>query len=182
MYRHIWLYDFEYIEPEGGLPDPVCMCAFDLVTERTIKLWGPAELRFCPFDTGPDLVFVAYNAAAEISCHLALNWPIPSRILDLYVEFRLITNSTQRKRGLLDALIHFGEPHIDHGEKEEMRARVMAGPPWTAKDRDDILAYCMEDVTALQRLILILNQLWRLPLDAGAKPSYAPGIWRRWHA
>ena len=69
------------------------------------------------------------------------------------MEFRLITNSTQRKRGLLDALIHFGEPHIDHGEKEEMRARVMAGPPWTAKDRDDILAYCMEDVTALQRLI-----------------------------
>ena len=41
-----------------------------------------------PYPIGPDVLFVAYFASAELGCHLALGWPLPARVLDLYAEFR----------------------------------------------------------------------------------------------
>jgi hypothetical protein len=37
-------------------------------------------------------------------------------------------------------------------EKEAMRQRILAGPPWSAEERADILDYCAGDVRALERL------------------------------
>ena len=52
------------------------------------------------------MLFVAYYAPAELSCFLALGWPLPARILDLYIEFRAETNGLALPigRGLLGAL------------------------------------------------------------------------------
>ena len=41
-----------------------------------------------PYPTGPGSLFVAYYASAELGCHLALGWPLPARVLDLYAEFK----------------------------------------------------------------------------------------------
>jgi hypothetical protein len=38
-------------------------------------------------------------------------------------------------------------------EKDEMRALVMRGSPWTAEERAAVLDYCMSDVDALARLV-----------------------------
>ena len=41
-----------------------------------------------PYATGGDVLFVAFYASAELVCYRVLGWPMPERILDLYVEFR----------------------------------------------------------------------------------------------
>jgi DNA polymerase-1 len=93
-YRDIWLADFEYHAPTGERPEPLCMVAIEYRSGQTLKLWAD-ELRALqqpPFPTGDDSLFVAYYASAELGCFLQLDWPLPTRILDLFAEFRVITN------------------------------------------------------------------------------------------
>ena len=90
----IWAADFEFRAPPGHNPEPICLVAKELISGRTIRLWQD-ELWAAsrpPYDTSPDTLFVAYYASAEIGCHLALGWDIPANILDLYTEFRNLTN------------------------------------------------------------------------------------------
>ena len=49
-------------------------------------------MKSAPYRTGDRALFVAYNASAEIGCHLALGWATPKNILDLFAEFRVQTN------------------------------------------------------------------------------------------
>jgi hypothetical protein len=55
--------------------------------------------------------------------------------------------------GLEGALRHFGENAIDVEHKKDMRKRIVQGPPFTAQERADILAYNLEDVTGLACLV-----------------------------
>jgi DNA polymerase-1 len=110
---------------------------------------------FPPYYTGPDLLFGAYYASAEIGCHLELCWPVPERVLDLFTEFRNHTNGLQTisGAGLLGALAHFGLNSIGAVEKNEMRDLVLRGGPWTDTERTAILDYCESDVASLARLL-----------------------------
>lgn len=154
-YREVWLVDFEFIATNGNRPVPVCLVGHELRAGRTIRLWedqfGPAP----PYATTPDTLFVAYYASAETGCHLALGWPTPTRVLDLFTEFRARTNGlwTAAGSGLLGALVHFGIDNIGADEKEEMRALVLRGGPWSAEERKAVLDYCQSDVEALRRLL-----------------------------
>ena len=71
-----------------------------------------------PYPIGPDVLFVAYLASAELGCHLALGWPLPARVLDLYVEFRNAANGTKPPNGfgLLGALTYHGQDAMDGAE------------------------------------------------------------------
>ena len=108
-----------------------------------------------PYSTGTDALFVAYFASAEIGCHLALGWPVPERVLDLFVEFRNETNGLQTISGasLLGALAQYGLDGIGAGEKDEMRDLVLRGGPWSDAERLAVLDYCQTDVEALARLL-----------------------------
>ena len=100
-------------------------------------------------------MFLAYYASAEIGCHLALGWPVPERVLDLFTEFRNHTNGipTVSGAGLLGALAHYGLDSIGTVEKDEMRDLILRGGPWTDAERVAILDYCESDVEALARLL-----------------------------
>jgi hypothetical protein len=80
-------------------------------------------------------LFIAFYASAELSCFLALGWPLPVRILDLYPEFRCRTSglSTPCGSGLLGAMAWYGLDAIDAAEKDSMRELVLRGGPWTEK-------------------------------------------------
>jgi hypothetical protein len=97
---------------------------------------------------------IAFYASAELGCHLALGWPLPARVLDLYVEFRRLTNGrpTPCGSGLLGALTWFGLDGLAAVEKAEMRELALRGGPWTAEERTVLLDYCQSDVDALTRL------------------------------
>jgi DNA polymerase I len=153
-FKNIWLVDFEFCQPEGERPVVVCMVASELFTGRVLRRWRD-ELAAPPFDLGPESLFVAFYSSAEWNCHLALGWPLPARILDLYAEFRCITSGLNRPNGsgLLGALSYFGLDALDAVEKDTMRQLVMRGGPWTNDEKRAILDYCESDVSSLARLL-----------------------------
>jgi hypothetical protein len=108
-----------------------------------------------PWTIGNDSLFVAYYASAEIGCCLVLGWPKPTRVLDLFTEFRCLTNGlpVPAGNGLLGALTFHGLDGIGAIEKEEMRNLVLRGGPWTQEERNAVLDYCQSDVDALVRLL-----------------------------
>jgi DNA polymerase I len=108
-YREIWLVDFKFIAAPGERPVPVCLVAHELRADRTIRLWQDDFREKAPYSLGADSLFVAYFAGYELGCHLALGWDQPSRILDLYAEFRNLTNGLELSdSSLLGALTYFG--------------------------------------------------------------------------
>jgi hypothetical protein len=154
-FTEIWLLDFEYISEPGSHPSPVCLVAKELVSGRRIRLWRDELGSKPPFRVEPDVLFVAYYAPAELSCFLALGWPLPTRILDLYTEFRVKTNGLPLPvgRGLLGALSYHGIAGITSDQKHDMRDLVLRGGPWTEAERRDILDYCATDVDCLAPLL-----------------------------
>jgi DNA polymerase I len=63
---------FEYEIEDGGLPCVLCMVVYvlneNLQHVRTIRLWRGDFGSTPPFDIGPDALFVAYSAWAEMTC------------------------------------------------------------------------------------------------------------------
>src|SRR5262249_19537243 len=156
-FRELWCVDFEFGADPDERPWPVCMVARELKTGRELRLWRDDLLALdrAPFDTGLDSVLVAYAASAELSCFLALGWPLPANILDLYAEHRVETNGGPPLLGnsLLNALALRGLGHIDAGEKEAMRRLVMERKHWSDAERRAILEYCGSDVHRLVALL-----------------------------
>jgi hypothetical protein len=154
-FKEVWAVDFEFAAPPGERPGPVCLVARELRSGKTIRLWrdqfGPQP----PYRTDANVLFIAYFASAEIGCHLALGWPKPQRILDLFTEFRNVTNGLPTVAGnsLLGALAAYGLDSIGALEKTEMRDLILRGGPWSCQERAAILDYCESDVAALARLL-----------------------------
>jgi DNA polymerase I len=156
-FEQVWLVDFEFTQPPGERPEPICMVAKELETGRTLRLWRDELLAMtsAPYPVTQDTLFVAYYASAEISCHLSLGWAVPVNILDLYVEFRNVTNGTDTHwgSGLLGALTWFGLDSMDAGDKEAMRDLAMRGGDYTEQEKNQLLAYCETDVISLEKLL-----------------------------
>jgi DNA polymerase-1 len=153
-YRHAWCIDFEFVAPPGHKPKPVCMVAKCLITGQTIRLWDH-ELSSCPFQMGPQDLVIAFYASAESSCIDVLGWPRPCRMLDLFTEFRCLTNGVGpgHGSGLIGALLYYGLPTIGGEEKNAMRDLIMGGGPWSDVEAAQIVAYCESDVDALRALL-----------------------------
>jgi DNA polymerase-1 len=156
-FSRVTLVDFEFGALPGERPSPICCVARDLESGQTTRLWEDdlRRRRGAPYPTDRDSLVVAYYASAEIACHLALGWPVPALVLDLFVEFRVATNGRPpiAGNGLLGALVHYGLDAIDAADKEEMRQLAMRGAPWTNAERSALLAYCEGDVVALVKLL-----------------------------
>jgi hypothetical protein len=166
-FTEVWLADFEYVAPRGDRVTPICLVARELGSGRVIRLFGDElRRRSCPpYPTDGRSLFVAYNAAAEVGCHLVLGWPVPERILDLYVEFRAITNGLRvgQSHRLLDALTYFGVNGISATHKEAMVELALRGEPFSESEQRDLLEYCESDVTALADLIPMMMPKVDLP-------------------
>lgn len=156
-YREVWLVDFEFNGAPGEIVNPVCLVARELGSGQTIRLWVDqfVGLAAAPYATDGDALVVAYYASAEVGCHEALGWPPPENVLDLFREFRALTNGTQLAAGtgLLGALAYYGLVGLAGAEKDAMRELVLTGGPWDAGEREAILDYCESDVVALAQLL-----------------------------
>jgi len=164
-FLHIWFADAEYGSQPGERPDVRCIVAKELRTGRVIRLWRDQCGALPPYDIGPDSLFVAYYASAELGCHLALGWPMPARILDLYVEFRNRTNGLEplAGSGLVGALTYYGLDAMSVAEKTEMRNLALRGGEYTPEEKMALLDYCQSDVDALTRLLPALLPSIDLP-------------------
>ena len=77
-FAEIWAVDFEFGSDPGENPEPVCLVAWELRTGRRLHVWRDDFGAAPPYPTGPDVLFVAYYASAEIGCHLASAGRCPS--------------------------------------------------------------------------------------------------------
>jgi hypothetical protein len=155
-YRQAWAVDFEFTAPPGEQPVPICVVARELQTNCIERVWlADNAPPLPPFGLGEDCLYIAYYASAELGCHLALDWPLPARILDLFAEFRRRTNGlpTPCGNGLLGALAYFGLDALAATEKVEMRQLAMRGGPFTSVEQTALIDYCQSDVDALARLL-----------------------------
>ncbi len=159
----IWAVDFEFHPvngQEGSLPVPVCMVAYNLQSGTTLRMWQAEleSLRQPPFPVDCSVLFVAFYASAEFSCFQALGWALPVNTLDLFTEFRWLTNgkAVPHGSGLLGALLYFGLPTIGAEEKTAMRDLVLRRGPWSATEQAAILDYCESDVVALAQLFPVM--------------------------
>lgn len=161
-FKTVWVVDYEFKAGSGEKPEPVCLVAHDVLSGRTLRLWRDQWGEHCPYDLGEDSLFVAYYASAEMGCHLALGWPMPLNVLDLYAEFRVETNGITLPygNGLLGALAHFGHQGMDAMEKEAMRALILSDGERTVEERSAILDYCASDVTATATLFGAMRSLF----------------------
>jgi hypothetical protein len=90
--------DFEY-ETSGGeynlvagdLPRVLCMVVRvlneNLQHVRTIRRWRGEFGKAPPFDIGPNALFVAYSAQAELTCFLTLGWKFPVHVFDQHTAY-----------------------------------------------------------------------------------------------
>jgi len=154
-FRRVMLLDFEFTAPPGERPMPLCCVARDFRAGSVSRYWLTDRPRIPPFIADEKTLFVAYYASAELSCCLALDWPLPMRILDLFVEFRALTNglSVPCGNGLLGALTYYGLDSIGGAEKQEMRQLAMRGGEYSDEERQSLLNYCQSDVDSLAHLL-----------------------------
>jgi hypothetical protein len=174
-FRYIVVADFEFefgghasfedAARSGERPRPVCLVAKELRSGQVWRIWRDELRSQPPFPIGPDSLFVAYYASAELGCSRALSWPKPANILDLFTEFRDRTNGLATPAGasLVGALAYFGLDTIGATKKDEMRALVLRGGPWSNSDRESILDYCATDIAALERLLPVMSPRIDLP-------------------
>jgi hypothetical protein len=163
------------------------MVAHELRSGRIVHLWRD-ELRArreSPIPTGPEVLHVVFYGSAEWGCYLALGWPIPSRIIDLFAEFRLRTNfalgKSERRTllplgdGLIGAASYFGLDVMEAAEKDANRALIMGGGPWSPDEQRRILDYCEADVITTARLFRAMSDGIDLP-RALIRGRYTPAV------
>jgi DNA polymerase I len=173
--------DTEYTPRAGNHIVPICLVAHELISGERVRLWFDELGSEPPFPTDDRTLFVCYVATAEIGFYLACGWPTPTRVLDLFVEFRNHTNKAipksmgQQRAGLIDALEFFDirEAHAyTVSEKIAMQGLAQRGAPFTEQERRDLMDYCAADVEVLPPL------MERMLLHVRAKRR-APGAPRR---
>ena len=132
------------------------MVAREYYSGQLQRLWlDVVDKPVCPLPMGENSLYVAYYAPAEIGCHLTLGWSLPKHLLDLFCEFRCLTNglSLPAGNGLLGALSAYGLEHIPLAVKEELRQLALRGGPYSAAEQVALIDYCQTDVDALVALL-----------------------------
>ncbi len=158
--------DFEYEIADGDLPNVLCMVAHVLDSclrhVRTIRLWRGGFGKNPPFDIGPDTLFVAYSAWAEMTCFLTLGWKFPTHIYDLHTAYLAASNillpyepdearKRPRKR-LSDACRAYGIEGWERIDKAQTAEDIGEGR-WRKYGKERVLEYCEEDVRASAELL-----------------------------
>jgi DNA polymerase I len=162
--------DFEYEVADGDLPNVLCMVVYvldeNLQHMRTVRMWHGDFGTAPPFDIGPDALFVAYSAWAEMTCFMTLGWKFPEHIFDQHTAYLAASNvllpynpdevrRRQRKR-LPDACRAYGIEGWERIDKEAMAKDIGEGR-WRDYGREAVFAYCEEDVRA--SALLLVEQL-----------------------
>lgn len=171
-YERILSIDFEYEDGgvAGNVPRPVCFVVRDFKTGSLKRYWRDELLSMtvAPFDIGSETLVVAYFAPAEIQCFMALGWPMPENLLDLFAEFRCLTNGQYLAygKGLVGALRYFDLERFVPAQKDVMRQLISSGGPWSADQETAMLDYCQEDVDALEPLFaaMLAHEPWTFEL------------------
>jgi|GEM_PF-2277603 len=155
QYLSIWLVNFEFIAGSDGIPRPVCMVAMEHRSHRTIRLWNDemSGMKQTPFPVDDSSLYVSYYATADLGCHQALGWDLPSALIDLYQLYR-DDNNGMRPANLYRALLRYGvnEPSIAHDHN--IRHMIMVdNDEYDEEIQSQTLYLCKRKVKAMEMLL-----------------------------
>src|SRR6516164_4210210 len=150
---------------------------------RTIRMWREELLasKHPPFDIGPDTLFVAYSAWAEMTCFKVLGWQFPVHIFDLHTAYLAASNillpyspdevrNKPRKR-LSDACDAYDLEGWKGIDKDAIAERIGNGTWREYHSPEEVLDYNEEDVR--MELRLLRAQLLGRP---GLLPASVPHV------
>jgi hypothetical protein len=180
-FRTIVGVDFEYEIYDGDLPRVLCMVVYvldwNLRHIATIRRWRGEFSSTPPFDIGPDTLFVAYSAWAEMTCFLTLGWRFPVNIYDLHTAYLATSNvllpyspdETRKKerKSLSHACRAYGIEGWENIDKPEM-AKAIGEGRWREYGQAAVFEYCEEDVRKSCELLRaqLTGYVRRAPIDA----------------
>jgi hypothetical protein len=150
--------DFKYEIVPGGLPNVLCMVAYELNEHlqhvRTYRLWRGDFGSRPPFDIGPDTLVVGYSLWAEMTCFQVLGWPFPQHVLDLHTAYLAESNillpwdmedAKKPHKRFSDACRSYGIAGWENIDKEVIAKGIGEGN-WRKWGQPAIFDYCEEDV------------------------------------
>jgi DNA polymerase I len=124
--------DFEFAptKQRGGLPVVRCLAWKALDGSSEGRLWID-ELGPEPPPALQGATLVAYGAKAELSCFVALGWPFPEQVIDLFFLHKREINGDPENRdsSLLAALKYH---HLEHAKTAAQKKHLQ----WKAIDPD----------------------------------------------
>jgi DNA polymerase I len=131
-----------------------------------------------PFDTSPDVLFVAYSAWAELTCFMQLGWEFPEHVFDLHTAYLTVSNilhpydpdeirKRQHKR-LPDACRAYDIRGWELINKDTIAADIGNGN-WQKYGKERVLEYCEEDVKKSTELLraMVRGRSGLPPIDTG---------------
>jgi hypothetical protein len=128
---------------------------------RTIRMWRGEFGSTPPFDIGPDALFVAYSAWAELTCFIVLGWLFPIHVFDLHTAYLAASNillpynpdevRKRQRKGLSDACRAYGIEGWENIDKPAI-AKAIGEGRWREYGKEVCLDYCEEDVGAAAKL------------------------------
>src|SRR5262245_11612507 len=166
-FAHIIVADFEYEVRDGELPVVLCMVAYVLDEHlqhvRTIRKWRGEFGSRPPFDIGPDTLFVAYSAWAEMTCFKVLGWKFPAHVFDLHTAFLAASNILRPqvdddapyrrpKKDLAAACRAYGIAGWESIDKGTIAKDIGEGR-WEQYGAATVYRYCEEDVRMSAKLL-----------------------------
>lgn len=162
MFREIWVWDSEFVVVPGWRVTPVCMAGVEVRSGASVTATfnHSGQQISNPLSYGPDALHVLFSSTADLGFSLAAGWGLPSNVLDLWVERRVLTNNRTDRHGLeiptdLISTCHdygiFDTISLD--EKEANRARVARGFPFMGEEMRHVLSYCKGDVKMTRALL-----------------------------
>lgn len=103
-FASIWYIVVEVELQPGERLEPTAIAAMDLAAACVVQIGVPKlrGIRRPPYPTGPQALIVTIDAQLLASCHLALGWHMPERLVDLMVEYR---NARPPGRALVGGLV-----------------------------------------------------------------------------
>src|SRR5262249_17064969 len=141
---------------------------------HTERLWRGQFGTKPPFDIGPDTLFLAYCAGAEMTCFLTLGWEFPVHVYDLHTAYLAASNvllpcdpdekRTKQRKRLPDACRAYGITGWERIDKHQMSKDIGDGL-WAKYGMQGVLNYCEEDVRMSAALLReqLRGQSRRLP-------------------
>jgi DNA polymerase I len=163
-WRQAWVADTEYQVEDGDLPDVHCVCAYDLISRQRREVWVEPGMP-CPFDMTADVLFIFFEADADVLAFISAGWPAPLNILDPRVIWKKLDNGAReigpdgKKKyyGLYEAGDMLGLPHLPRALKDACRDLAIRGGPFTEEEHQVLILYCRTDVDLTARLF---EKLW----------------------
>ncbi len=159
--RTVWLIDVVCQHHAGDVSHTICMSAKNLVSGQFVREWlvnNEGESVCSPFHFDESTIVITHHSTPVVSCFLTLGWPLPVYLVDLYAEFRNISNGIYFGAcSCADMLKFFGSSFIDAVVRLDMLQLIQRGGAYSGQEMAALQNYCDRNVAVTERLFECLK-------------------------